>query len=222
LKIAAVDTSSPLGTVALFEGGEVVVSDEQRVSNAHGESLLPMIEALFGHAGWKPKDVARWGVGIGPGSFTGTRIGVATVKGIALATGADVVGITSLDAVTDGVSLEEGEVLISLLSAMKGEIFMQIASIAEPTHVKVDAAGETIARLVRGAGIRALVAVGEGSALVDWSVVDAKIRVVSSAPNDVPRAASIARIAASRMPDDVNALEPLYVRPPDITTPKAR
>lgn len=181
-----------------------------------------MIDALFARAGWKPKDAERWGVGIGPGSFTGTRIGVATVKGIALATGAEVVGVTSLDAVGEGVVPLEDEVVISLLSAMKGELFMQLASTGAPAHVKIDLAGEMIARLVRDAGVRALVAVGEGSAFVDWSVVDAKVRLVSAAPNDVPRAASIARIAALRTADDLNALEPLYVRPPDITKPKAR
>ncbi len=222
MKIAAVDTSSPLGSVALFEGGALLFEDERRVSNAHGESLLPMIDALFTRAGWSPKEAVRWGVGIGPGSFTGTRIGVATVKGIALATGGDVVGVTSLDAVAEGVLPEEGEVLISLLSAMKGEIFMQIASICLPTHVKIESAGEMIARVVREAGVRALVAVGEASALVDWSLVDAKVRIVSTAPNDVPRAAAIARIAAHRSPDDVNALEPLYVRPPDISKPKPK
>jgi tRNA threonylcarbamoyladenosine biosynthesis protein TsaB len=208
--------------VALFEGGTVIFEAEHRVSNAHGESLLPMIDALFARAGWSPKEAVRWGVGVGPGSFTGTRIGVATVKGIALATGGEVVGVTSLDAVADGVVPEDGEAVISLLSAMKGEIFMQIASICAPTHVKIESAGEMIARVVREAGVRALVAVGEASALVDWSLVDAKVRVVNAAPHDVPRAASIARIAARRTPDDVNALEPLYVRPPDITKPKAK
>jgi len=56
-RVVAIDTTTPLGTVALFEGGRLVRSREQRVSNAHGEALLPLVDAVFAEAGWRPRDV---------------------------------------------------------------------------------------------------------------------------------------------------------------------
>ena len=66
MRLAAIDTSTALGSVALFEDGVLVAEDSRRVSNAHGESLLPMVSALFARAGWAAADVARWGVGTRP------------------------------------------------------------------------------------------------------------------------------------------------------------
>jgi tRNA threonylcarbamoyl adenosine modification protein YeaZ len=99
VRICALDTSTAVGSIVLVENGKILAEREQRVSNAHGETLLGLIDELFRQVGWTPKDVERWGVGIGPGSFTGVRIGVSTVKGIALVTGAEIVGVDSFDAV---------------------------------------------------------------------------------------------------------------------------
>ena len=220
MRIAAVDTSTPLGSVALVEDGRVVAEDARRVSNAHGESLMPMVDALFKRAGWRPKDVARWGVGVGPGSFTGVRIGVATVKGIAIATGAEVVGVTSLDAVAFGLE-DDARAVAAVVSAMKGELFVQVVRAGEvilaPTNVKLDAVTRTLAALA----VTELVIAGEAATLVDVGALPFACTILSAAPNDLPRALSIAQLAARRAPVDVDALEPTYVRAPEITKPRA-
>ena len=128
--ICAVDTSSALGSVALYDAsGQLVGEAEERVSNAHGESLVPMIDRVFKAANAKPADVTRWCVGLGPGSFTGTRIAVATVKGIVLATGAEVVGVTSLEAML----AIAGDV--AAVDAIRGEVYVQ-AKGREPACIK--------------------------------------------------------------------------------------
>ena len=103
-RLVAIDTATELGSIALFEDGELVVEESRRVSNAHGEALLPMLASALDRRGVAPADVHTWAVDLGPGSFTGVRIGVATAKGIALATGARVVGVCSLDVLLEGVT----------------------------------------------------------------------------------------------------------------------
>jgi tRNA threonylcarbamoyl adenosine modification protein YeaZ len=150
MRLAAIDSSTVLGSVALFDGEALVGEDEARVSNAHGESLLPMVVALFARSGWKAGDVARWGVGVGPGSFTGVRIAVATAKGIAIAGGAELVGVTSLDALADGI---EADVVVSVVAAGKAELFVQVRRggrlILGPAHVPIAATAARVAEVVR-------------------------------------------------------------------------
>jgi len=221
LKLAALDTSTALGSVALFDGAELVAEESQRVSNAHGESLLPMVDALFARVGWKPRDVARWAVGIGPGSFTGVRIGVATVKGIVLATGAEIVGVTSLDALAFGVDARDTP-CASVLFAMKGEVFVQVKLAGDlllaPTNVRV----EDALAVLRGVGTTGLTLAGDGAKLLDGAELPSHWTVVTEPPHDAPRATSLGRLAMTRAADDAGALEPLYVRPPDITLPRPR
>lgn len=218
MRIASIDTSTALGSVALALDGRLVAEDSRRVSNAHGESLLPMVNALFAQAGWKPTDVARWGVGVGPGSFTGCRIGVATVKGIALATGAEVVGVTSLDALAFEL---EADLVVSVVAGGKGELFLQAKSGAgvrlAPSHLRIE---DIAARVTALAPAGSVVVAGEAAVLVDWSPLGDRVTLATAPPHDAPRATVIARMVLTAAPEDADSLEPLYVRPPEITVPK--
>jgi tRNA threonylcarbamoyladenosine biosynthesis protein TsaB len=233
VRIAAIDTSTTLGSVALFEDDRLVAEDSRRVSNAHGESLLPMVSAVFASAGWGPADVAAWGVGIGPGSFTGARIGVATVKGIAIATGAAIAGVTSLDAVAFGLEARAKDALVvSVIPGGKGELYVQARRgqdlVLPPCHLRLGEVAARIAALEAGAVsvlVTGVLVAGEEAAQVDWSVLGGRVTLVQGPPNDWPLASSVGRIARARLmgpagADDTDALEPLYVRPPEITMPK--
>jgi tRNA threonylcarbamoyladenosine biosynthesis protein TsaB len=179
------------------------------------------MSALFAKMRWTARDVARWAVGVGPGSFTGIRIAVATAKGIVLATGAELVGVTSLDALAFG--LGDG-LVVSLIGAGKGELFVQArrgdARVLEPIHLRT---GDVAARVVElAAGAERIVVAGEASAEVDWSPLGARGELVVRPPHDLPHASSVGRIALALPAEDADALEPVYVRPPDITMPAVR
>ena len=219
MRLAAIDTSTALGSVALFEDGRVIAEDARRVSNAHGESLLPMVDALFARAGWKAADVARWAVGVGPGSFTGVRIGVATAKGIALATGAELVGVTSLDAIALGLGGDD--LVVGTVAAGKGELFLQATRggriVLAPAHVPI---GDVATAVGAIDAVASIVVAGEAAREVDWSAGGARVSLRLEAPHDLPRAAAVGAIALTRVAGDADVLEPVYVRAPEITVPR--
>lgn len=183
-RLVAVETTSRVASVALFEDGALVSVLERE---ARGDVVVTLVDELLRARGLAPRDIARWAVDVGPGSFTGVRIGVATVKGIAFATGAEVVGVNAFDA------LAEGRDAIAILEAGKGEVYFRIPG-GEPGHAPLEA--------VRG------------------RIEGRTERVVG--PGVSPRAESVGRVAIDRAPDDADTLEPLYVRPPDLTKPAVR
>jgi tRNA threonylcarbamoyladenosine biosynthesis protein TsaB len=222
VRLVAIDTSSVLGSVALFEHGELIADAVRQVSSGHGESLLPAIEALFNREKWKAGSVARWAVDLGPGSFTGLRIGLGTVKGILLVTGAELAAVTSLDALAYGLPAEK--LVVSLVAAGKGELFIQAKKrgrfLIAPSYLRIENVAEALKELEPGSKI---VVAGEVARQVDWSPIEGRLELCVEPPHDWPRATAVGRIALSAAPvADVDALEPLYIRPPDISLPKPR
>jgi tRNA threonylcarbamoyl adenosine modification protein YeaZ len=206
LMICAVDTSSAVGSVALYDDdGRLVGEAEERVSNAHGESLLPMIDRVFCAAGARPTDVTRWCVGLGPGSFTGTRIAVATVKGIVLATGAEVVGVTSLEAM---LALG-GELDVAVVDAIRGEIYVQARGRA-PACIRPEDFSDWLGEA------RPVVLVGEAAKRITC----ANCTYLGRPDLALPHARGVFLAARGGKPTPVDQLEPVYVRPPEITCPR--
>ena len=218
MRLAAIETSTALGSAALFEDDRLVADEARRVSNAHGESLLPMLHALFERAGWRPRDVARWVVGVGPGSFTGVRIAVATAKGIVLATGAEIAGVTSLDALALGV---EADVVATVVDAGKGEAYLQVRRgrevLVAPVHLRV---ADIPVRVAEAAGQGRVAIAGELATEPDWTCLGGRLRRLTVAPHDLPRATSVGWIGRARPAEEAATLEPAYVRPPEITMPR--
>jgi tRNA threonylcarbamoyladenosine biosynthesis protein TsaB len=199
--ILVIDTSGPECAVGIYDSGKAVLvaSRSETLGKGHAERLMPMIDEVFSEAGVTLKDMARIGVTVGPGSFTGIRVGVAAARGFALSLAIPAVGVTTLEVVAEQV-LEIGPPapVVAAIDAGRDEIFAQAflpggVMLTEPASYDYDAVREMVDRF--GA-----VAVGSG-----LDAMEGRERVRDAYPLD-----RIGRIAA-RLPEDAKA-RPLYIR----------
>ena len=123
MKILAFDTSSTALSVALLEDENLVAESTVTVKKNHSISLMPTIDFLVAQAGWQPADLERIVVAQGPGSYTGLRVAVATAKTLAYALGIDLVGVSSLQALTDLTA--DGIVIRILVEVPRGIWFVR-------------------------------------------------------------------------------------------------
>ncbi|MBF0344690.1 MAG: tRNA (adenosine(37)-N6)-threonylcarbamoyltransferase complex dimerization subunit type 1 TsaB [Nitrospirae bacterium] len=126
MRILSIDTSSEIGGVALIDTdtgllGELIIST-QRKKKTFSERLMPSIDFLLSSTGCHISDVEAFAVTVGPGSFTGLRVGLSTVKGLAFATGKPVLTIPTLQALAYNFRLSAYPVC-AILDARKDEVY---------------------------------------------------------------------------------------------------
>ena len=195
-KILAIDTSTAASTAALYSAtGECIAQRDEMIGRGHAERLVPIIEELLGG-----RTAERILVGVGPGSFTGIRVGIAAAQGLAIGWDAPLAGMSSLALIAAGAPAE-APVAVAMLGG-HGELFVQQFDrrLAPSTPLlnlpPAEAAAQISAAAVYGPGAAGLVeARGWGEALESW-----------------PSAAD-----ALKLPLDLRSLSPrpLYARVPD-------
>lgn len=212
--ILAFDTCFAAIEAAVLRDGIVLAHVTESVTSGHGERLMPVIEQALAQAGVVFTDLDRIAVTLGPGGFTGLRVGVAVARALALATGLPIVGMTTLEllartAVARGdVTLQDGAVLVATADARKGALYVQrfaadFRALDQPTLVEAmdDAlANDSESTVAIGAGADRLAAASDG-------------RIRAAAQAILPDARVLARAAR-----DLTCLaepRPLYVRAAD-------
>jgi tRNA threonylcarbamoyladenosine biosynthesis protein TsaB len=122
MKVLAVDTTTERESVALVAEGVVLGEVRLRAADSHSRRLLPAVEFLLGSVGVAPGEVEGYAVTRGPGSFTGLRVGISTVQGLALAAGRPCLGLSSLDVLAARIR-GTAPVLVAWVDAFRGEVF---------------------------------------------------------------------------------------------------
>ena len=226
MRLLTIDTSTRIGSVAAIDGASVLCSLQSTEQTAHAERLLALVQAVLGQAGWSLADLELIASGMGPGSFTGVRVGMATAKGLASATGLPLLGVVSLEAMAEAARrLQGARPVLALLDAKKGEVFAAAyqpdgSRLAEPVHLPRARVTDWIGTL--SAERSELVACGEVASELELP----GIHVVRDPASDLPSPPSIGVLAQQQWAEAPHSrlhdLEPLYVRPPDIQPPRSR
>ena len=215
----AIDTATKVCTVALCRGQELLAEYTINMGMTHSEGLLPQLEQLLARTGVRKEEIQLVAVSMGPGSFTGLRIGLATAEAMAYAWQCCLHGVDTLKALAYNIQLE-GIVLSPVLDAQKGNFYQalyqwQNGQLVELAPVAVVNAQEALERIALQ-GTPALL-MGECERLVK-KVPDGLPTWVREAPVALrmPRASSVAWAALDEFDPEADkkifGLEPYYIR----------
>ncbi len=222
MAVLGIDTATAATAVALLlDDGETAV--ERRDDPGPGERpghaarVLELVEAVLAEAAVDWPAVTRLAVGVGPGGFTGLRIGIATARALAQARALEVVPVGTLRALAAGAGA--GTPTWAVLDARRGEAFMAFhaadgAEVLPPAALAPDALEEAVGRLGGGR------AVGDGAVRFREQLERAGATVPpDGSPVHRVSAVQVCRLAVAGRPVERDALVPHYVRDPDATPP---
>ncbi len=210
--ILSLDTALAACSVAVTRDGRVLAAASEPMLRGHQERLAPMVQEVIAAAGLAFPQLDRVGVTVGPGSFTGLRVGLAFAKGLGLALGKPCIGVGTLEALA---ASEPGPGLAAaVIDARRGQVYLQAfeggAAVMAPDALPVETAAARLAELWRGGPLRL---VGPGAALLAGISPEAVV-IERTAPDP----AAVCALAAGRM----TPARPLYLRAPDAKLPGGR
>ena len=218
--ILAIETATLAGSISISKGENVIGSSKGDPVVSHSNTLLADVDKLLGSANLKVDEVDVFAVAAGPGSFTGLRIGIATIKALATTLDRPCIGIPTLEAIAHAAGSHSR--IVALLPAGRGEVFCQmfstshgrVHSLDEPAHLSP-------ARMIELYGqLDGVVWAGDGakvhSQLINESVAPRVASIVESPVNLAQHVASLARAKlATEANPGTNELHAIYVRPSD-------
>lgn len=228
MRVIALDTTTRAGSIALVDEHGIVEERAGNASRSHAERLPSDIVDLARAHGVALSDVDLFGVARGPGSFTGLRIGIATVQGLAFIRRRRVFGISALDALAYAgtLNIPPGTPIAAWMDAHRREVFASVYRVGagdcfaagrlEPLQgPTVGDPAAILAQWTSQLGVRPAVFIGDGATLYEDVIrhADADAQV---APHP-PLAGTIGRLAVARAAEacDPADVRPLYVRRPD-------
>lgn len=205
MKVLALDTCLPACSVAVLDGERVLARASEPMVKGHQERLATMVREVMAEAGVAFEDLGRIGVTVGPGSFTGLRVGVAFAKGLATALDRPCVGVGALEALA---GMRPG-LVVAAVDARRGQVYVQAFDDGQAVMAAAALRAEDAVSQIRAFGQPATL-VGSGAPLLADAFPGAQVETEA-----LPDPVVVARLAARSM----TLATPIYLRAPDAVLP---
>lgn len=217
VRTLGIDTATWAASAGVVVDGNTLCERSRLVSGSHASALLPLLEETLSAARIRLSDLDLLAISLGPGSFTGLRIGLSVVKGLSLATGLPVVGVPTLEALAVAAGPRDG-LVCPVLDACKGEVYAAVfrwdGPVLQGVVAPMAVAPDRLAQRV--GGICTLVGAGVEAYAPLWSLHFGARGMLIEGKSLAPSGAVIAALGARRFAacgaDDLDRLEPSYVR----------
>lgn len=216
MKILAIDTSSEICSTSILEDDNVI--DENNLDNGktHSENLMPLVEEVLSRNSIKLADIDLIACSVGPGSFTGIRIGVSSVKAIAEVLGVPVAAVTSLETLSKNVNSQEYDdvTIVSLIDARNSQVYCGIfdKNNNKKEEYIADSIESVITKLERYSNI---IFVGNG-ALVHKEILTSKFENARFEENYKQSAINVGKIGFKKFKENdflnADTINPIYLR----------
>ncbi len=227
MKVLGIETSTMSGSIAVVEEERLIAEYSLNLGRTHGARLMPAIDRMLVDSNLTIGEIGGFAVALGPGSFTGLRIGIATAKGLAQASGKPILGIPTLDGLARNVMYSK-EIICPILDARKREVYFSLYKSKDGElkrlrgYRSLDAEG-LLAIIKKEKSIRggqSVLFLGEGVFLYR-NLLKRKLgkrAIFVSGADNFPRGANIAFLALGKLKrgkgEELLSLKPLYVRHP--------
>lgn len=223
MKILAFDTATVACSTVVWCDGQFLARRLSAMERGHSETLMPMLAETLAEAGVGYQDLDCLAVTVGPGAFTGIRVGLATARGLALAAKLPCIGVNTLEAIAAAVPPEErvGRCVLAVIDSKRNDVFAQVfASDGAPLTESVVVAIEETAELIP---YPAVVVAGDAASSTAECLAAAGMDAHIASVPGYPDAAQVANLAARRWDGQVAVPvpSPMYLRKPSAKRPIA-
>ncbi len=216
MRILALDTALPAVSVCFLdsEAQRPLVQESLSMERGHAEALMPVIARVMAQVDGGFASLDRIAVTVGPGSFTGIRIGVAAARGIALARGIKAVGVSTLTAFAAPLLVGDSDgIVVAAIDARHGHIFFTAYGpggrlLTSPRILALRDA----CRLLGGGRVRA---VGSGAPLLRAEAARLGVEIAIVSASAAPDIVAVARLGLAAKPENAPA-RPIYLKAPDV------